>query len=74
MTDAKQIAAGLTAAQRASMTRRAVIADNDRTGVAGRHTFQRFPTHEVLVRKGLIDPSGRLTPLGLAVRRELEGG
>ena len=63
MTDAAKIARGLTKAQR-----RLLVGDFDRPFSARSYGQLRG----ALVRKGIFQPVIGLTPLGLAVRAELE--
>lgn len=65
----EQIAKGLTKAQRAYMTVKA------EPTVWAQERWMTFPpsnTHRVLMERGLVDRSGRITPLGLRLRAHLE--
>lgn len=73
MTDEiDRVIAGLTPVQRSSLTKRAEWTCNDPNGGLAWHTFQVTPTHDCLKRKGLVESSGIITPLGLAVRARLQ--
>lgn len=67
-----RVIAGLTPVQKASMTWRAEWTCNDPNGGFAWHTFQVTKTHTALRNKLLIDGSGRIKPLGLAVRARLQ--
>lgn len=73
MTDPAQIAKGLSEAQKAYMTTRAVWRQPATWADSRWMTFPPPNTHRVLMQKGLVTSNGCLTnPLGLAVRAELE--
>jgi len=72
MTDPAQIARRLSKAQQAYMTTKAVWRQPATWAESRWMTFPPPNTHRVLVQMGLVTINGRLTPLGLAVRTELE--
>ena len=71
-TEIARIAAGLSKAQRAYLTEKAEW--RDPTGYYGEKwmTFPPRSTHDVLMRLGLVDRSGGVLELGLAVRDYLK--
>jgi hypothetical protein len=72
--DVDSIIAGLSEAQKRYMTAKAELCKPDHWQDMCWMTFPPTNVHRVLIRFGLTEENGRLTPLGLAVRVRLEEG